>query len=354
MSPLPKKIRIKDIAEKAGVSIGTVDRVLHNRGEVKEDTRIKVMDIVNRMGYTPNLYAKSLSSKKVVRLAVLIPNSTDNNPYWHKPLEGIQRGAEEIKGFNTAVNIFTFNATEEESYKQQFEKLLESEPDGVIYDPVFKEASAGFIDIMDEKKLPYIYVDTDIDLGNKLAYYGQNAKDSGIVAAKILSNSFKSKPKILIVKLANHKVISHHVVKRVEGFQEFFKNKRFGDVETLSVEIDLLQQGEPDHTVTQILNQNTDITTVFVPNSRVYRVAKIIQNLNLQNLTLIGYDLLDENVTYLKNGVINYLIAQKPEEQGYLSVMALFNYLVLNKEINKQINYSAIDIIIKENINYYQ
>jgi LacI family transcriptional regulator len=57
------KIRIKDIAEKASVSIGTVDRVLHNRGEVAEETRQQVLNIIAKLGYTPNLLAKSLGDE---------------------------------------------------------------------------------------------------------------------------------------------------------------------------------------------------------------------------------------------------------------------------------------------------
>ena len=44
-----KTVRIKDIALKAGVSIGTVDRVLHNRGEVKAATKEKVLAIAKKL-----------------------------------------------------------------------------------------------------------------------------------------------------------------------------------------------------------------------------------------------------------------------------------------------------------------
>ena len=96
-----KKIGVKDIAAKAEVSIGTVDRVLHNRGEVKEETRKRVMDIVIELGYKPNLLAKSLSSKKTTRIAIIIPDSSDNNPYWEKPIQGIKMAAEELENYNT-------------------------------------------------------------------------------------------------------------------------------------------------------------------------------------------------------------------------------------------------------------
>ena len=59
------------------------------------------------------------------------------------------------------------------------------------------------------------------------------------------------------------------------------------------------------------------------------------------------------NLDYLERGVINFLIGQKPEEQGYKSVLTLFNYLLSGKS-SVRINYSPIDIIMKENIDYYK
>jgi LacI family transcriptional regulator len=72
----------------------------------------------------------------------------------------------------------------------------------------------------------------------------------------------------------------------------------------------------------------------------------------LNNYTLIGYDLLEQTQEFLKKGIIDFLISQKPREQGYKSVMALFNYLVMKKQIVKD-QYLPIDIITKENIDFY-
>jgi LacI family transcriptional regulator len=90
-----------------------------------------------------------------------------------------------------------------------------------------------------------------------------------------------------------------------------------------------------------------------VSNSRVYIVAKYLYEKKIKNINLIGYDLIDENVKYINNGIIRFLICQNPEEQGYNSVMALFNYLLMKKPIDK-FNFSPIDIIMKENLLYYK
>jgi LacI family transcriptional regulator len=84
----------------------------------------------------------------------------------------------------------------------------------------------------------------------------------------------------------------------------------------------------------------------------VFQVASWLEKNELTNYTLIGYDLLEQTQQFLKKGVIDFLISQKPREQGYKSVMALFNYLVMKKQVIKD-QFLPIDIITKENIDFY-
>src|SRR5664279_6289090 len=74
-----KKSRIKDIARIAGVSIGTVDRVIHNRGEVAEKTRLKVERILKDTNYSPNVMAQVLKSKRRFHIVSLLPTPSENN-----------------------------------------------------------------------------------------------------------------------------------------------------------------------------------------------------------------------------------------------------------------------------------
>ena len=67
MKSLPDKIRIKDIARLANVSTGTVDRVLHNRGEVSAKSREKVEKVLKEINYQPNIYASALASRSEER-----------------------------------------------------------------------------------------------------------------------------------------------------------------------------------------------------------------------------------------------------------------------------------------------
>ena len=87
-----EKARIKDIARLAGVSIGTVDRVLHERGEVAEKTREKVRQILKETNYSPNVMAQVLKSRKGYHLVSLLPEPSTDNSFWEKHSAGIRQG----------------------------------------------------------------------------------------------------------------------------------------------------------------------------------------------------------------------------------------------------------------------
>jgi LacI family transcriptional regulator len=85
-----------------------------------------------------------------------------------------------------------------------------------------------------------------------------------------------------------------------------------------------------------------------VLNSRVHIIAKFIKENNLKDIRLVGYDLLEQNIEYLNDGTIDFLINQKPVDQGYLSINYLYKKLVL-KETVRDTDYTPVEIIIKEN-----
>ena len=87
-------------------------------------------------------------------------------------------------------------------------------------------------------------------------------------------------------------------------------------------------------------------------NSRVYQVAGYLQRKKQKLDALVGYDLLQKNVEYLKSGEVNYLIGQRPGLQGYCGVKALCNHIVFKKPVTA-VKYMPIDVLMKENIDFY-
>lgn len=349
-----KKVGIKDIAAKAGVSIGTVDRVLHNRGEVKDETRLKIMSIVKELDYTPNIFAKSLSSKKTTKIAIVIPDSSDSNPYWEKPVKGIKLAAEELNQYNTKIIYEHFDASDKNSFLNVLQLVCNENPDGIVLNPVFKDVSLEFIKEFDQRKIPYVFIDINLKEVNNLAYFGQDAEQSGRVAAKLMHQAIPNNSQVLIVKQSKRKVFSSHIERRIDGFLKYFLQlEQQFKINTQIVEIDLYESGEPANSLSNYFKESNSVSGIFIPNSRGFKLAAYLEQNKITNTIAIGYDLVDQNMDYLSKGYLTYLISQKPEDQAYKAIWALFYNIVSNREVQKT-NYSAIDIIIKENLEYYQ
>ncbi len=103
----------------------------------------------------------------------------------------------------------------------------------------------------------------------------------------------------------------------------------------------------------ELFDKHEDIRGIFVTNSRVYQVAKFLFNTGRKDIRLVGYDLINPNVKYLNNDTIDFLISQKPREQGYKALMSIFNAFKLNKKPSPE-QLIPIDIICKENLCCYQ
>jgi LacI family transcriptional regulator len=349
-----QRVTIKDIAALANVSIGTVDRVLHHRGEVNEETHNRVMSFVEELGYTPNLLAKTLALKKRYSIAALIPDAGESNPYWKRPLVGLHSAIAELKDYNTKISIFNFDSGEPLSFISQFDRILDMDPDGIIMVPHFHEPAQQFLLQCETKKIPVIFIDTNLEEGTKLAYFGQDARQSGCVAARLMHYGLPDCSTVLILNLAQNKLITRHMHRREEGFMDYFKNVVPDHcIKTLSFEIDLVQQEEPENSLKKLFATYPDIAGIFVTNSRVHKVARFFVQQDKRNILLIGYDLIEDNLAFMEKGIVDFLICQKPEEQGYKSVMAMFNYLLSGKSV-ELVNYSPIDIIVKENCGYYK
>lgn len=312
------------------------------------------MGIVAEMGYVPNLLAKSLGSKKIRTLAVLLPVSDSDHAYWHMPLEGIKTAASELVDYNTDVHISQFDPAKEASFTKLFDEILDSEPEGIIVTPVFETVSLIYAKKCKDLGIPLICLEINLDSEDVLGYFGQDANGSGNLSGKLMEQLLPENSSILLLNLARKMTLTAHLRKRTKGFVNYFVAPVFKKkIEINSINLNVSDEEKLLNIVDDSLRKDPSIKGIFVTNSQVYRVAKILAEIERVDILLVGYDLLDVNLAYLERGIIDFLIGHKPEEHGYRSVMALFNYINGIGKVER-VNLSPIDIIMKENVSYYK
>jgi LacI family transcriptional regulator len=348
---LTSKIRIVDIARLAGVSPGTVDRVLHDRSGVSDESRKRVLQIIEEMHYEPNLLARSLASKSNHHIVCILPNFQIDNAYWEAPLKGVQRAAREVYDFNVAITVLSFEHLDLQSFNSVLKKTLQLKPDAVLCAPVFREETISFAQQLEEASIPYLFIDSNIEKLGNITYIGQNSWQSGQVAARLLQTGLSEGDSILVVRPVGAGV-SAQTIEREHGFRSYFEDRGWLDryqIQLLTYQLDT-KFDEKQH-VRLLFDKPVQAAVMF--NSRIHELASFIARNNLTNIRLVGYDLTQGNVECLRKGSVSFLLAQRPETQGYLGVMTLFNALVLKKEVSKT-HYMPIDILTRENIDYYQ
>jgi LacI family transcriptional regulator len=347
-----KKIRIIDIAILAGVSIGTVDRVLHNRGEVAETTRQKIQKILKETNYSPNLMAQVLKSKKRFHLVSLLPEPENDNSFWLKHPIGMQRAIEELDPFPLTLSQVTFDILSEEDFQKKTISVLDLKPDGVLLAPIFKSESIAFCSRLSEKKIPFVFVDGYIEDTDFLAYTGEDIFQSGRVAGQLIDMVTPKKRDILVVNIARNLQNVHHLNNRIQGFYSYFERAVRNKGKKIMINIPDPSSECVRVALDNIFETNKNIGSIFISGSKSYQIAIYIEKKGLKSINLIGYDLLDLNVKYLKSGITKFLIGQRPEEQTYKGVKKLFEFLSLHK-VPEKMEYLPVDVVTSENVDFF-
>ncbi len=344
-----KQIRIKDIARRANVSAGTVDRVLHNRGEVSDETRNRILEIITELNYQPNFLASTLASKRHPVFMSLLPAPLSAEGYWSKPASGLRRRMEELHHYGFTTEQLTFNQFDPADFDCKAEQLIGLHPDGVILAPYFYKESLRLIAELRNNHIPFVFIDSEIPGQGQIAFVGQNSYQCGALSARLLSNIA---PSGLLVVLHFAKEMDNltHLMQREKGFYDWFRTQE-PERRINTREVSLIETICCDDQLETAFNGDFP-AGIYVTNSKVYLAASFLEKRPYESVRVIGHDLLRENIRYLKSGQVDFLIFQHPEEQGYKAMDLLFRH-VIQKSPAKALNYTPIDIIVPENADYY-
>lgn len=348
-----KVLTIKEIAKLANVSLGTVDRVIHKRGKVSEKTEKKILEIIEKVNYKPNIYARGLVLNKHYRIFALLPEFSPGQ-YWEMPAKGMQSAARNLSQFGIELEILFFDQNSVASFTEKVNELLHVKPDGVILAPVINFEAVKLTKKLEELNIPFSLIDSNIQNSKALSFIGQDAFQSGKLAAKLLCSEINSKGTISIISIKNNENHNKTLQRRIEGFKDYIYNSNF--IENITLIENNIHLGSPDweENLKQACSPIHNTVGIFVPSSMIHHVAKCIESNfdTLSTIKLVGNDLITNNVKYLKKGIINYLIGQRPENQGYLALENFYKHLVLGKKVTSK-KYLPLDIITQENLMYY-
>ncbi|NGM62252.1 LacI family transcriptional regulator [Sphingobacterium sp. SGG-5] len=347
-----KNFGIKDIARLANVSIATVDRVLNNRKDVSDATRQKIKDIIKEYNYQPNLYARSLSVKNNLNFAVLIPKTSLETGYWQLCLDGIEKGIKELEPFGIQTTVFLYDQEDVRTFVKVSEQILHGNFNAVVIAPIFIKETEDFVRQCHKRKLQTIYINSDIPSKSTLGYIGPDLNSTGRLAGNLTSYLVNPGAKILILNVAKGLENYKYLDTKIEGYKEYLHHlDRQFEIDIADIPYNVYEEVERE-LLRKMKTGSPDV--LFVTNSRVSVVGQFFyEHPEITKPYLIGFDFLEANVNYLTKGVVDFLICQRPDKQGYLALNYLYRFFLL-KEDGVNFKPMPIDIITIENYMFYE
>jgi LacI family transcriptional regulator len=222
----------------------------------------------------------------------------------------------------------------------------------VLLAPIFKSESIFFCARLKELKIPFVFVDGFIQNTDFLAYIGEDIYRSGRVAGQLVDMITPEKSDILIVNIARNIQNVHHLNNRMKGFLNYFEKSGKNRGKKIKLSIPDPASENVKTAIDKTFRENPGIGSIFMTGSKSYLIASYLEEKGYNTVNLIGYDLLDKNVRYLRSGTIIFLIGQRPEEQTYKGLKKLFEFLSLNR-VPESMEYLPVDIITSENVDFF-
>ncbi|MGB4406230.1 MAG: LacI family DNA-binding transcriptional regulator [Sphaerochaeta sp.] len=339
-------VTIKDIAREAGVSRGTVDRVLHNRRGVKAEVAQRVRSIAREMGFSPNRAGKVLAARKQpIRFGCLLPSI--GNPFFDDLMMGFHLAEKELADFGVSVDILQVKSFDKDIHLKAIAKMKANNYQGLcitsIDVPEVKEA----IDAIIASGVPVVTVNTDITATGRMCYVGPDYYHGGRTAAGLLSMITQQELSLLVVT-GSFNIKGHN--ERIKGFTEGLEvhGVPFEVVCTL----ESLDDDNHAFVMTErCLEKNPMINTIFIAAGGVKGVCNAVTDKPRQKpIRIMSFDDVPATKALVKQGVISFTLCQEPRQQGYVSIQKLFSYLMSEGKTPLEDTITKTIIKIPENI----
>lgn len=350
---MAQQLTIKQIAALAGVSAGTVDRVLHNRGKVSQEALAAVQKVLDGQSYKYNLHTSAVAfkkTKKSLKILVSIPSS-EKGEYWDLIREGIEEGFSEYGDFDIESQFVLFNQFDSLSCRDAFDSIAEAKCSAVVIGTTFVDETRSLCERLNKRHVPYVFVDGGIEETTPVATYKVNQVSCGRLLARLMDGlTPQGKELVLMVPRRIGTQMSNNSAIRKAAFKEYFPENGKPRV------IHEAQFSTAGHQAVvselkSFLAEHPNVGGIAVAISLSYIISDALRDAGITGLVVGGFDVTDGNARCVREGTLDFLINQHPERQGFYAVESILHYLIYGTPDSTLPELLPIDIVFKENLN---
>lgn len=338
------------VAEKAGVSRGTVDRVLNNRSHVSPDVYARVLSAIEEIGYlAPRQVHQSVlvpDSFPPIKVGVLIPNWTGH--FRSEILRGIDAARSELSDFHVEIILEECETDIPGEVVEIIDKMIAQNIQGLAICAVNAPTIEAKVSSLISQNIPVITFNSDLPESKRLCFIGQDYNKSGRIAAELMSKCIPASGKILAA-VGNLEFYGHRM--RLQGFYHRMEELHFPKQRIITIETFNNYQATY-RKVTDILAQSADICAIYMANRSVAGCTEAVKAAGKQGqLRIICHDTSESTKRLLLDGSIDFTISHDIFHQGYLPLIYLRHFLHKGQVPDQGETNTNISIICSQNYN---
>ena len=333
------KHTVRSIAALAGVSRGTVSRVLNNQPDVSPEVRARVLRVIEETGYRKD---ERFAGGDRICIGVIVAY-WQNEYFTNGTLCGIRMAAREINAAKVTLEVRRMNSRSDEEYIRLCEQMLELGVCGLVLNVPDNIYIAAEIERLHQAGVVVVTYNSDLTDSARVCHVGQDLIKSGRIAAGLMARCISPRDQMLIVT-GNMEFRSHRL--RVDGFVGRWKELGFDSdsyhltecYERYDLTYDTVRHALEDHPRLRGIYMGTENVRACIDAlTRVRRRVAVVVN-----------DLTPETRSSLRSGRIDFVVEQDFSAQVYRAIMILHELLVYGHRIKQPVVYVNTSIITQE------
>ncbi|NLF26612.1 MAG: substrate-binding domain-containing protein [Clostridiales bacterium] len=339
------RVTIRQIADMAQVSRGTVDRVIHGRYGVDPEIRSRVLGIMEEQGYTPNAMARALKgSQNPIRIGSIMPSSA--NLFYMDIRAGIDEASRSYEQYGVEVVKLEMECATADCLIRCIDQLEAEGVRGMMLVPIADDAVRERLNRLPDS-IPVVTYNSDITGTRRLCFVGNDLLAAGRVAGQLMGLLLPERGNVLLV-ISQSDLLAH--VERLTGFRTALNRLKPG-VRCVGPEYTYEKESIAYEVVSRAISADSELAGIYVAGGGQQAAAQALADSpGAGRIRMICHDLLPKTVEFVKAGMVDFTLGQEPFLQGYMPIELLYEYHMFDRAPLTDKLLTRIDIRVRDNV----
>lgn len=337
---MSRKTTLTQIADAAGVSLSTVDRVLNRRGGVTPACEERVLEWASRLNLDRVVFREYL---KVLRIAVVM--QTAGNPFYKGLQDAFADLAASMLDLKVSCFIHYIDVTDVTKSIHKINQISTSHDALILVSPDDPRLSDALRLV--SRRIPIVTLVTDLPNSGRIAYVGPDNRQTGRVAGELMGRFLGPPGGDVLVVLGMRRIVGHE--EREIGFRSALR-ERFPACRIVAG----LESGEDreraGEVVNEALNDHSSVRGIYNISDGNTAIVRSIRSMGLENrIVLITHELTPDRRVLLRDGMLDAVIDQNPRLEARRALEALMRHFRRADAERPVEAYTEFNIYIREN-----